>query len=81
LNLLLRMMDRPGRYGVDMISLTDVVGSRVTSVKSPMYGMMAAGLGNPTDVPSKASTKRSKTWSSKPQLSMETLTESMTHLV
>jgi hypothetical protein len=45
------MMDRPGRNGVIMIFLAATVGSRVTSVKSPMYGMMAAGLGNSTDIP------------------------------
>ena len=71
-NILLRMMDRPGKCGVGIIYLAASVGLRVTSVKSPMYGMMASGLGNATDLPCKASTRRSKTWSPKPQLSAET---------
>jgi hypothetical protein len=50
-------------------------------VHGMVHGIMAAGLGNPTDVPSKASTRRSKTWLWKPQLSVETLMENMTHLV
>jgi hypothetical protein len=50
-------------------------------LRNQVHGMMAAGLGNPTDVPSKASTRRSTTWLWKPQLSAETLMEKMTHLV
>jgi len=39
--------------------------------EKPYVWRMAVGSGNSTDVPSKASTRRSKAWLSKPQLSVE----------